>query len=270
MREGLDYAWGYHSRAPAIFKQAGYSFVCRYLSGGRSKDLTTKEAGELAAAGLDIALVFEAARADRALDGYGAGSIDARIAIRQAIGLGMPPTRPIYFAVDFDARGPEVEQYFRGVLSVLPLGQVGAYSGYRPMVYLFARHLIAWGWQTYAWSAHQWCSLAHLQQYHNGILVAGIDCDNDRAIKTDFGQWKPGQEADDMVDPKVQAQLDRIEGKVGYAMNRALSISFRLGVQVLEDHGGTAEQIVNYKKAALAAINRERRENGRTDMATEI
>ena len=73
-----------------------------------------------------------------------------------------------------------------------------------------------------------------------------------------------------MVDPKVQAQLDRIEDKVGYAQNRALSISFKLGLQVLEDHGGTSEQLINYKKAALAAINRERRENGRTDMATDL
>ena len=272
MRQGLDYAWGYHGGAPAVFKKAGYSFVVRYLSGGRTKDLTLHEAQELRAVGLDIALVWEAASASRALAGYGAGTTDARLAVRQATSLGMPEGRPIYFAVDFDAtsaqtRGP-VREYFRGIAAVLPLSQIGVYAGLRPLFYLFDQGLIKWGWQTYAWSGGTWDGRAQLHQYRNGVWVAGIDCDKDRAITEDFGQW--GYEEDDMVDPKVQAQLDRIEDKVGYAQNRALSISFKLGLQVLEDHGGTSEQLINYKKAALAAINRERRENGRTDMATDL
>ena len=62
---GVDYSWA----RPSVqaLKSAGTGFVCRYLSGHRSKDLSAAEAAKLAQE------------------------------------CGMPPGRPIFFAVDFDA-----------------------------------------------------------------------------------------------------------------------------------------------------------------------
>src|SRR5205807_6629149 len=93
--------------------------------------------------------------------------------------IGMPDSTPIYFAIDFDALGPEVAPYFEGVRRVLPPVRSGAYAGYRPIKHLFDFGLIAHGWQTYAWSGGRWDPRAKLRQYSNGHTFAGVDCDLD-------------------------------------------------------------------------------------------
>jgi MYXO-CTERM domain-containing protein len=199
-RKGVDYSWARPS--PSGLKKAGYSFVARYYSvndsANHGKILFKTEANALIAAGLDIVTVWEHSAQD-ALGGHSAGVADAKAASAQAANAGQPSTRPIYFAVDFDAIGSQlttVGAYFDGVASVLGRSRTGAYGGYSVIKYLFDHNKIDWGWQCYAWSYGKWDSRAHFRQTQNNISAAGSSgcCDLDLAAAADFGQW--GQEPD--------------------------------------------------------------------------
>src|SRR5262249_2464295 len=125
-----------------------------------------------------------------ALAGYARGVADAHAAQQQALAAGAPATRPIYFAVDFDATLGEqaaINSYFDGVASVIGRSRPGAYADYYVIKRLFAAEKIAWGWPTYAWSQGRWDLRAHLRQLQSGI--GGGDLDIDAAIAEDFGQW---------------------------------------------------------------------------------
>jgi hypothetical protein len=186
---GIDYSFSHPS--PSSIRAANYTFVCRYLSRNAEKNLTPEEAEQLVAAGLHIVCNWEAA-ASAALNGFAQGVADAQKAQSQAVACGMPPTRPIYFSVDFDASAaqqPAINAYFDGVASVVGLRRCGAYGGYYVIQRLFNAGKIVWGWQTYAWSAGHWDTRAHLRQVQNGITVGGADCDANEAVVSDFGQW---------------------------------------------------------------------------------
>lgn len=191
MAFGIDYVTG-----PPIsaLKSAGVSFVCRYLSEVNAltqvKLLTGQEAKTLAQAGISVVSNYEW-YADRALEGRDSGIYDAQISAPQHTACGGPPDRPIYFSVDCDCDGAQTAEYFRGVASVLGLSRTGAYGSYRVIKYLLDNKLISWAWQTYAWSAGQWDSRAHIQQYSNGVNLGGADVDYNRSLKSDFGQWFP-------------------------------------------------------------------------------
>lgn len=190
VRLGIDYSWG--RPRPSRIAEAGYTFVCRYVSWSTTgKNLTRSEADALRAAGLDIVVNWEYS-ADEALDGYAKGASNAQEAVRQAAACGMPSDRPIYFSVDFDATSGQqaaINSYFDGVASVIGRSRVGAYGGYHVIKRLFDAGKITWGWQTYAWSDGLWDSRAGLRQVQNGITVDGADCDKNEARKVDFGQW---------------------------------------------------------------------------------
>jgi hypothetical protein len=197
---GIDWAWG--TPKPAALKAAGVKFACRYLSHDPSKNLDPAEAKALAAAGLDIVVVWETTAA-RALSGRTFGRMDAREALAQARACGIPNGQAIYFAVDFDetaGQAAQVAAYFKGVHDVLDhVGAadmprsypVGAYGGFWTIKRLFDAKLIDYGWQTYAWSGGHWDTRAQLQQYSNGHTLGGVSCDYNRATADDFGQWRP-------------------------------------------------------------------------------
>jgi hypothetical protein len=185
---GVDYSDA--RPTPASLVADGYTFVVRYLSYDTSgKNLSSSEADALIAAGLDVAVVWEEG-ADDALSGYDLGVSDAQAAASQALADGQPSTRPIYFAIDFDATASQqgtIDDYFDGVASVIGLDRTGAYGGYQAISGLFDDGKITWGWQTYAWSSGQWDSRAQLRQIQNGN-----ETDVDQAMAADFGQWGPG------------------------------------------------------------------------------
>jgi hypothetical protein len=197
--QGLDWAWGHPD--VAALRRGGYRFACRYLSHDPTKNLTLDQARRLSAAGIACVVVWETT-ASRALAGHAAGVLDATAALTQARLCGMPAGRPIYFAIDFDeapGQVDEVADYFRGVHSVLDQAgpadfprsvPVGAYGGYWAIKRLFDAGLIDYGWQTYAWSGGQWEHRAHIQQFHNGVHVAGVSADLNRSTRRDIGQWK--------------------------------------------------------------------------------
>src|SRR5437899_11347243 len=192
MAFGLDYVTG-----PPIadMKAAGVTFVCRYLSFvnylTQVKLLTPGEAKALSDAGISIVSNYEW-YANRALEGAASGVQDAQIAASQHAACGGPSNRPIYFSVDVDVNGEQTTDYFKGIASVIGMARTGASGSYRVLQYLFNAGLIAWGWQTYAWSYGAWFPGAHIQQYQNGVSMSGHSVDYNRSIKSDFGQWRIG------------------------------------------------------------------------------
>lgn len=192
MPEGVDYAFG--RPAMSALRAAGVTFVCRYLSHSPAKNLTAAEARQLSDAGIWIVVVWETT-AQRALDGHAAGAADARDARTQAGACGMPDDRPIFFAVDWDASSGQqsrINAYLDGAASVLGRERVGIYGGYGPVKRALDGGHATWAWQTYAWSGGRWDSRARLQQYSNGHTIGGVGCDYDRAVGSDYGQWRVG------------------------------------------------------------------------------
>ncbi len=201
---GVDYSWARPS--PGGLHGEGYGFAARYLSSDTSgKSLSAGEADALWQAGLDIVVVWEDS-ATAALGGYAQGVADANAADAQAAADGMPAGRPIYFAVDFDAQAsdqPAIDAYFSGVASVIGLARTGAYGGYSLINRSFNDNVIAWGWQTYAWSYGNWDGRAQLQQVLNGTTAAGDSdcCDRDNAVADDYGQWHAARTEAERISP---------------------------------------------------------------------
>jgi hypothetical protein len=187
--QGIDYAYG----TPDLgrLRANGVTFVCRYLGGDPGKDLTTEEASRLEAAGQSIVTVFEAA-AQGALGGRAAGIADAVHAQEQLNRLHAPHA-PVYFACDWEVQPsqmPAVRGYFQGALKQLGRSRVGMYGGYQVVHELMSLDGVKYGWQTYAWSEGRWTPHAQLRQIQNGVKVAGVECDLDRAVASDYGQWR--------------------------------------------------------------------------------
>lgn len=211
---GIDYAWARPD--PAQIAARGYQFVCRYLSHDASKNISNPETQALITAGLAVVLVWETTAA-RAADGYDAGVIDAQEASRAAYSVGQPEDRPIYFAVDYDAPPAAVADYFAGVVSVLGRGRTGVYASYRVVKALLDGAVVAYAWQTLAWSGGQVDSRVNL--YQTGETDFSQQADVDQAYQPDYGQW-PYQEEDDVTPEQMQQILAAVAAK------RALSETY--------------------------------------------
>jgi hypothetical protein len=184
----VDYPWSHP--APSALQGAGVVGAMRYLSTDASKNLTRAEADALAAVGIWCGVVWETT-AGRALAGYAAGVADAGAAAAQAAACGMPSSRPIYFAVDTDTDWASVQPYFQGIASVLGAARTGVYGGLAVIQGAAGSGLVAWYWQTSAWSGGVWDPHANLRQ-GGSITIGGVDCDRNTAVTADYGQWKPG------------------------------------------------------------------------------
>jgi hypothetical protein len=176
--------------AVAAHRAAGSSFAVRHLSRDSLKALTEPEVGEYRANGIGIVVVFDDGAED-ATRGSAEGRSDAEFALGQARALGMPPGRPIFFAVDFDTAGsPErTDAYFDGVASVIGQQASGPYGGFEVVQRQLDRGF-QWGWQTYAWSGSALDARAQLYQFSNGQLVGGVGVNFNNALYEDYGQWE--------------------------------------------------------------------------------
>lgn len=189
---GVDYAWSHPGGA--ALQAAGKAFACRYLSPDSSKNLARIEADDLAAHGIWSVVVWESTAA-RAKAGRAAGVADAKTASVQAAAAGMPSSRPIYFAVDFDATEADqtyINAYLDGAASVIGRGRVGIYGGYYPVKRALDAGKAAWAWQTIAWSGGQWDPRAVIRQGAQKT-INGVSCDLNTAVAADYGQWMPGK-----------------------------------------------------------------------------
>jgi len=186
--QGADYAFPPIPTIAAL-QGAGVEFVCRYGGKGTTdKMLTANETNRLRAAGIDIVANVEGS--EGGFSGYAAGQNYARAGLDWFNPLGLPNDRPIYFSVDVgDPDWAGVRAACQGAASVIGLDRVGIYGGYRTIAYVHDAGLAKWFWQTYAWSNGQWHPAAHIEQYRNGVKIGGADCDLDRAMQADYGQW---------------------------------------------------------------------------------
>jgi hypothetical protein len=185
----IDLAWGRPSIAS--MRAAGVTGVVRYASHDQTgKNLSAAEAQKLLSAGINVGLIWEST-AGRVQSGQSGGILDAEAAKTMGHSWGMPTTRPVYFACDYNAGPDDCTAYLRGVASVLGYARTGLYGGYVPIRAAFDKKLISFGWQTYAWSGGRWDTRAQLQQYSNGHLVGGVDVDYNRLGPghSDWGGW---------------------------------------------------------------------------------
>jgi hypothetical protein len=195
MSEGVDYAFSRPSVAALV--QAGKQFACRYGGVGTSdKWLSAPEAQALSKAGIAIVANVEGV-ANGLQRGYSTGWQWAARAHEYFTSLGMPPGRPIYLSADWDVSVgdlPAVRAALLGARDVLGPTRVGLYGGRRVIEYAQDTGLASWLWQTYAWSGRptHWVPGTHIQQYHNGVVIGNADCDLDRSMTVDFGQWTLG------------------------------------------------------------------------------
>ena len=215
VRLGLDYAGG--RPGGAAIRAAGYDFVVRYLSdGGPSlpgKLLTPAEADDLRAHEISIVANWETT-ADRLLDGYPAGVLDAELASAQVLACGGRVDRPIYFSADFDATVAQqvpIDDYLRGAADVLGTANIGIYGGYWPVHRALNNGTARWSWQTDAWSGGNVESRRNLHQFVGTVQVGGVDCDVNEALTDDFGQWDYPPSEEDDVTPEQDAVLHDIQ-----------------------------------------------------------
>lgn len=189
--EGVDYAWS-RPDIPAL-ASSGKRFACRYGGpGSTGKQLDQAEARALSAAGIAVVANAEGA-ADGLLGGWSAGVSWARLAESHFASCGMPSGRPIYLSIDFDVQSGQwaaVASALRGAAEVLGgVHRVGVYGSRRAIEWARRDGVAQWFWQTYAWSAGIWAPGNHIEQYRNGVALAGATLDLDRALASDFGQW---------------------------------------------------------------------------------
>lgn len=192
--EGVDYAFPPRP-SPASLVAAGKHFAVRYGGPGSSdKQLDPAEAEDLKTHGLWIVANAEGSAGGLA-GGFAVGASWARTADAHFKACGMPDDRPIYLSVDFDVTAlgwPAVRDALSGAASVIGFARVGVYGGRRAIQWARRDEVAAWFWQTYAWSGGVWEPGNHLEQYRNGVTIGGADCDLNRAMQADYGQWQPG------------------------------------------------------------------------------
>lgn len=191
---GLDEAW---DKVPADQLVAhGYKWVAGYLSPDvNGKNWTPDLIAQYHNAGIATVAVWEYA-ADAAKHGGNQGKLDASRACTLLRSLGWPKGRTVYFAIDFDASPADlltIRDYLAGAITVCEQNgyHADAYAEFMVIDDLRRAGLIAFGWQTYAWSHGQWADGVVLRQVKNGVIVAGHNVDNDAAYSLEFGQWAP-------------------------------------------------------------------------------
>jgi hypothetical protein len=188
MLQGFDFAWGSFTVAGA--KANGWSFVCRYLSGGNSKDITATELHNWVTGGIQVVFVWETTGTD--MTSYANGVNDALAANAELNRIGAAGS-PVFFACD-EQFTSDLVGYMRGVNSVLGIARSGIYGGLNTISVAFNNGVVKYGWQTYAWSGGAWDNRALLRQYLNGSSY-----DHDEAAfwsspsilttSSDYGQW---------------------------------------------------------------------------------
>ncbi|HWK07688.1 MAG TPA: DUF1906 domain-containing protein [Puia sp.] len=161
MKKGFDASRDLTPFAAGL-KAAGYDFAGRYYNvNNHSKNLTLAEAQALTAAGLRIIVVWENGYPTATgYFNYQKGVFDGTAAYHYALDqISQPAGSPIYFAVDYDASGPDVNgpimQYFQGIHDAF--NTIGTNNAIYPIgVYgsgLTCSALLDGGKVTYTWLA---------------------------------------------------------------------------------------------------------------------
>jgi uncharacterized protein (TIGR02594 family) len=187
----------------SALKAAGIGTVIRYVARSQAAShnkvlITPVEARAIAAAGINLGLVFET---DGHPSGTSTGNIDGQAALTTAAQCGAPKGACIYYAVDYDAPSadmPGIIAAFTAFKSVVfPTYTIGCYGSGFVNGQLFDAGLIKYRWITQslgfagsraAIAAGQYELLQKLPQ-----RIAGLDCDPNvpREPNLDIGVFVP-------------------------------------------------------------------------------
>jgi Domain of unknown function (DUF1906)/S-layer homology domain len=203
-RYGVDYSmtkvdWPTYFGA---LKASGRDFIGRYLpwKGSAWRQVTAVELKAAAVAGVDYFFWFEDSDNHfRARDGgFAAGAADAQEALRSLASLGLPTTTPVYYTVDFPCPdGSQIDAYFRGINSVVPVSQIGAYGNYTTIDWLYQHGLATYFCESNAWPEPQgWHPQAQMHQYASTYSIGGVSVDRLTVTAADFGQCRRHEEFD--------------------------------------------------------------------------
>lgn len=166
------------------------SFCVRYFSQWPSKNLTRGEVVDLGQNGFNLAAVYEDDINDWK-SGYNGGHDRAIRTLNQGQAVGMPSTRPGYFAVDedIDPHNSTLHDYFRGISDVLGGLRRGAYASTGVLRALKGAGLIDFTWRSMSVG---WNGGAGNDGEFNIVQTHGINgkFDANTAYGEDFGQWR--------------------------------------------------------------------------------
>lgn len=186
------------------FKASGRDFIGRYLpwKGAAWRQVTKAELAAATAAGVDYFFWFEDSDNHfSARNGFDQGVADAQEALRALERLGVPTTTPVYYTVDFPASdGSEIDAYFRGIVSVVPVSQVGVYGNYVTIDWIHEHGLATYFCQSNAWPQSQgWHPVAQMRQDVRSLWIGGVHCDRLTVTAADFGQCRRREQSDPRV-----------------------------------------------------------------------
>jgi len=174
----------------AQMRAMGLSFVGRYFSQFPSKNLTRGEVVDLGNAGFDLFSIYEDDVNDF-MGGYNRGIENAHRALVQGQALGMPSTRPFFFAVDTDVdpNNYNLHEYFAGISNVLGGGRRGAYGSTGVLRALKNAELIDFTFRTMStgWNGGAG-NPGEFSIVQNGYINNAFD--RDATGSGDFGQWR--------------------------------------------------------------------------------
>lgn len=131
MLHGIDFSFGNGLTVKQV-KQAGFTFVIRYLSGGGAKDIDAVELMDYVNGGVQVGFVFETTGVD--MTSQAAGEADAGQAQYELGQLAAATVRqdldlaPVFFAAD-EVHEPNEPGYLRGVSKVIGKARCGIYGG---------------------------------------------------------------------------------------------------------------------------------------------
>ena len=202
-RYGVDYSMT-NVDWPTFFrrlKASGRDFIGRYLpwKGAAWRQVTTTELQAATAAGIDYFFWFEDSDNHfAARNGFEQGVADAQEALGALERLGVPTDTPVYYTVDFPASdGGEIDAYFRGIVSVVPVSQVGVYGNYTTIDWLYQQGLATYFCQSNAWPQPEgWHPVAQMRQDVTGLWISGVHCDRLTVTAADFGQCRRREQSD--------------------------------------------------------------------------
>lgn len=183
----------------------GRQFVVRYYSRTTRKPekvLRRAEALQIAAAGLDLAVVYQDNGREEDDFGSARGTLDARSALEQAAQLGQPPGSAIYFAVDADFSKKQIQSfvlpYFEAVQEVFNQDghryAIGVYgSGLSCRLLLAAPCPVDYAWlaESTGWRESAGFTGWHLKQHVNTDELCELGTEWEACEgQADFGQFR--------------------------------------------------------------------------------
>lgn len=203
----IDYSGGVPNAREV--KAKGHLGAVRYVSEARpeaaswmkGKPVRIEESKAFAAAGLEVASVYQYGRANTAdwLQGAAGAAVHAPQAIALHTAAGGPTGRPIYVAIDDNPTRAQYEgqirpylQAFKSALEGANL-KLGIYGNYNVIDWAIADGLGEYFWM------HDWGSGGRIhprttihQKSKWTDTISGVEVDINNVYAHDWGQWKPG------------------------------------------------------------------------------